>query len=140
MRKNDELTEQRRLFNWALYCSNVPELQTLLWATPNGMRTDIKTAKDAKASGTKRGVPDVFLAVPRQAKHGFFIEMKSATGRLTPEQKDLIELLQGQGYRVDVHRSAESAARSLLEYLSAKESEIVRQLEKFIPPVRSIQK
>jgi hypothetical protein len=43
--------------------------------------------------------------------------MKSSSGTLTPEQKEMIERLRGQGYRVEVCRGAEQAIAVLQEYL-----------------------
>ena len=45
-----------------------------------GARTSISEAKRMKASGYKRGFPDVFIYEPRGGFHGLSIEMKKEKG------------------------------------------------------------
>lgn len=71
-----------------------------------------------KREGTKKGVPDIFLAYPCKGFAGFFIELKSKKGRVSPEQKDWIKKLNEAGYRVEIHYSWESAKDAILVYLS----------------------
>jgi len=83
----------------------------LLWAVPNGEKRDSKTVfrkgktvrysptgGKVKKMGARAGVLDLQLAIARKGFHGLFIEMKYGKGRLSPEQKEYIELLTEQGY------------------------------------------
>lgn len=127
-----EHDEQVRLFEWAsLMSNNHPELE-LLFAIPNGAsygggggRWNI--AKRMKEEGVKKGVPDVFLAVPMirqdplgnitEMNAGLWIEMKAGKNRPSEDQKWWIEKLETYGYRVQVCYSAEEAIEAITEYL-----------------------
>ncbi|MBR5342575.1 MAG: VRR-NUC domain-containing protein [Oscillospiraceae bacterium] len=110
--------EQATLMNWAKMQSwRWPEI-ALLFHIPNGGGRSKAEAGRFKAEGVKAGVPDLFLPVPRGEYHGLFIELKrQAGGRVSAEQKEWIEKLRDQGYRVEVCRGWEAAAELLREYL-----------------------
>ena len=68
--------------------------------------------------GVKAGVPDLFYPVPMHGYHGMFIEMKSGTGRLRPEQKKWLQALTTLGYKCVVARSWTEAKEALEGYLN----------------------
>ena len=69
--RNDlEHIEQVKLFNWARQNESMYLHLSLLFAIPNGGHRHIGTARKLKAEGVKAGVPDCFLAVPKDEKHG----------------------------------------------------------------------
>ena len=70
------------------------------------------------AEGVKAGVPDLFLAVPRDPHHGLFIEMKRADGgRVSNEQREWISRLKKQGYKVVVCHGCVAAIKEIQDYL-----------------------
>lgn len=77
-----------------------PKYAALLFAIPNGGSRNILEAYNLKRQGVVSGVPDLMLAVPNGRCHGLFIEMKYGKGRHTKKQKEMIEMLTGQGYEV----------------------------------------
>lgn len=115
--------------NW--FRMQYPKYGKLLFAIPNGGKRHMKTARDMKAEGVQKGVPDLQLAVPvseefiddngfrrKRIKHcGLFIEMKSDTGRLTPEQKEYLTLLSDQGYATAVCKSFDEFKATIENYL-----------------------
>ncbi len=72
----------------------------LLFAIPNGGSRNVIEAANLKKQGVMAGIPDLFLAFPRAAAHGLFIEMKFGKNKLTPNQKEVFILLQNQGYSI----------------------------------------
>ena len=110
--------EQAALMSWAQMQSwRWPEL-ALLFHIPNGGGRSKAEAGRFKAEGVKAGVPDLFLPVPHGGYHGLFIELKrQAGGRVSTEQKEWIEKLREQGYRVEVCKGWEAAAEVIKEYL-----------------------
>ena len=112
-----EHSEQVALFRWAQFAlGRYPELQ-LLHAIPNGGHRHIVVAARMKAEGVKAGVPDICLPVPRGGFFGLYIEMKTRTGKLSPDQGWWLAALQGMGYRAAMCRSFDEARQLIEEYL-----------------------
>lgn len=61
------------------------------FAVPNGGSRDKREAAKLRWQGVLPGVPDLILAFPPQSTghRAAGIELKSATGRLSPEQRDV---------------------------------------------------
>ena len=123
---NSEHHLQVACVNW--FRMQYPKYSKLLFAIPNGGKRHMKTARDMKREGVQKGVPDLMLAVWYCLRHeitgeitelkcGLFIEMKSATGRLTPEQKDYLALLKKQGYATAVCKSFDEFKATIENYL-----------------------
>lgn len=118
-----KLTEHRiqaGLFKWAkLASARHPEL-ALLFAIPNGGARDPITGAMLKAEGVKRGVPDLFLPTAAGPFHGLFLEMKTASGRLSPDQQQWQHGLIEQGYACVTAHSLEQAIDTLTRYLTGR--------------------
>lgn len=103
------------------------DLRGLLFAVPNGGARSKATAGKLKAEGVVPGVADLILLVPRlygghdekgwYSTHGLCIEMKTANGRQSPEQKAWQAIVEAQGYRYAVCRSFDDFTRTVNEYL-----------------------
>lgn len=115
-----ENEEQAALFNWWNHAGirfNIH--QTLLFAIPNGGYRNKITAKKLKEQGVQKGIPDIFLAIPRNNYHGLFIELKrTKKGRLTKEQNIAIKLLKAEGYQVEVAYGFLHAKDIISQYLN----------------------
>lgn len=94
-----------------------------LHAIPNGGLRNKATAARLKATGTKRGVPDVFLPLPMLAYCGLYIELKrpktetQRAGGTSPEQDDWIAYLRQAGYAVSVCFNWRDAAKEIERYV-----------------------
>ncbi len=110
--------EQASLFRWAEWAkSAVPEL-ALLYAIPNGGYRHKATAAKMKTTGTKSGVPDIFLPVARHGCHGLYIEMKRTQGgTVSKAQAEWMEQLMRQGYRCCVCCGWIAAKEEIERYL-----------------------
>ena len=101
-----------------------PRYKNLLFAIPNGafLQGDkmqrIRLWKKLEAEGAKRGVPDLFLAVPVRGYAGLFMEMKAEKGRVSKEQRYMMLQLAKQGYRTEVAYSVEEFIMKVNIYLS----------------------
>lgn len=117
---SNESEEQIKLFEWAdrQYRNNMVKYEYLglMFHIPNGGKRNITTAVRLKREGVKRGVPDIFIPVPKGKYFGLFIEMKSKNGKLTDEQKFWIEMLNELGYKAIVCKGFEEARDAVLEY------------------------
>lgn len=91
----------------------------LAFAIPNGGKRDPKEAARLKKEGVLAGVPDVCIAEARGAWHGMYIELKRADGgRVSDEQKKVIEKLRKRGYRVEVAHGVDAAYNLFLGYIA----------------------
>ena len=71
-----------------------------------------------KSAGMKKGVPDLITLWPSKFYHGCLIEMKREHGgRITDDQKKMIELFRHQHYYVQVCHGFPNAAKAMLRYL-----------------------
>ena len=71
-----------------------------------------------KKEGLKKGIPDLFIPVPKGIWCGMFIEMKRQKGSTTSkEQKEWIATLQMQGYRAVICKGAKEAISEIDRYL-----------------------
>ena len=75
--------EQRQLIQW---CRTDPRLQ-FLFHIPNENTAGIKWGIRNRQLGVKSGVPDLMLPIPAKGYHGLFVEMKTAHGKLSENQK-----------------------------------------------------
>lgn len=140
-RDDPEHREQVALFNWIRrHEGTIPALRWC-FAVPNGGKRGMLTAKKLKAEGVRAGVPDLLLPLPKfyprsdprrpggQAfgehiiAHGCWIEMKTAAGRVSPEQRDWHAYLTRVGYAVHVCYSASEARAALCAYLGVNDPE-----------------
>jgi len=104
-----EHDEQVGFINW--FRAKYP--QVLIFAIPNGEKRAITVAKRLKAEGVVRGIPDLFIP-----QFNLWVEMKRISGgRLSPEQKGMIQYLEGIGQKVIVGKGAADASRQILEFL-----------------------
>lgn len=107
---------------WAVFANTMKLNDRLLWATPNGSVRHPVVAMKLKAEGVRAGVSDYFLALPRNHKHGLFIELKKggigvSKGYATPEQLSFGAMVQEQGYAFTVAHGALEAEQAIEKYL-----------------------
>ena len=133
---NEESRMQKALIRyWQFACRGFGVHELCLFAIPNGGKRSAIVGSIMKAEGTRKGCPDLFLAVPSkpmgeskdpyaalgfalQRRHGLFIELKTPTGRLSPEQIEYHDILSRRGYSVKVCRSTEEAIAAITNYLT----------------------
>jgi len=110
--KHSEHSEQVGFVNW--FRAKYPH--TLIFAIPNGEKRSISVATRLKAEGVTRGIPDLYIP-----SCNLWVEMKRATGgRLSPDQKKVIEYLRSVGHTVIAGKGAGDASKQVLEFLDAK--------------------
>lgn len=93
------------------------EYAKLLHHSPNGGERNAIEAAKFKEMGVRAGFPDLILCIARQGYHGLFIELKTAKGRQTDNQKYYQCVLEEQGYRYEVVRSIDEFREVINNYL-----------------------
>ena len=117
-----EFAEQSAVcYWWALACKRYGLPEFALYAVPNGGSRNLIEAVNLKRTGTRRGIPDLVLAVPVQDFHSCYIEMKRKTGgNVSPEQADVLDYLRRAGFNAVVCEGADAAIRAIEAYLARR--------------------
>jgi len=118
MSKNEEHQEQCALIQWAKLQAKTTPALSMLFAIPNGGARSVITGAMLKREGVQKGIPDLFLAVPRRACGGLFIEMKKKKGGVvSQEQREWIAKFVWQGYQAEICNGWEEARDIIIKYL-----------------------
>ena len=82
----------------------------LVFAIPNGGRRNVVTATRLKAEGVMAGAPDLFVA----DYGGFFLEVKTETGKLSAAQDAMAQALFERNFLMFTVRSVAEAQAAVL--------------------------
>lgn len=118
--KSREAQEQAIVIQWCNLQSKKYHELDLIYHCPNGGKRNKREAHNLKLEGVKAGVPDLFLPVARNGKHGLYIEMKYGKNKCTIEQIKWLDWLYKQGYKCKVCYSADEAINTIKNYLNIK--------------------
>lgn len=115
-----EFAHQTALFMWvALNKQKYPLLEKLMFAIKNEEKSGSKIVGGRfKASGVKKGTPDIFVSIPCHGKYGLYIEMKKIGGKPSKEQIEFKEAALAQNYGWVCCEGWEKARDVLVQYLS----------------------
>ena len=116
-----EHAEQAALFDWWNLQHKKSAMRELLFAIPNGGARSAITGAMLKAEGVRKGIPDVFLALPCGGHAGLWIEMKRQAGsHPTPTQVSMLATLRHAGYATTVCRGFDEAKAAIERYLAGR--------------------
>jgi hypothetical protein len=107
---------QEACVNWFRY--QYPKFKRCLFAIPNGGARTARNGATLKKEGVLAGVADLFLTVPNNGFHGFFIEMKTPKGTQQSSQKEFEKMASEQGYKYLVIRSFDDFEKEVKAYLN----------------------
>lgn len=113
--RNEESKLQQACVRW--FRIQYPAYSRRLWAVPNGGARNEITGAILKAEGAMRGVPDLFLSLPRGGYSGCFFEMKTAKGKVSDHQKAFMAEHE-KDYKCVVCRSLDDFMREVTQYLN----------------------
>lgn len=85
---------------------------------PNGGYRHKSQAARLKAAGVRRGVPDVLFFERRGGFTGLAIELKTAKGRVSPEQSVWLTRLGSEGWFATVAFGIDSAQDTIAGYMA----------------------
>ena len=111
-----EADEQTMIFRWAAY---FPELRWM-YAVPNGGKRGSREAANLKRQGTKAGVSDIALPLPKGKYHGLFLELKVGKNKPSELQKEFLKYAKEKGYATFVCYGHKEAIEVITEYLKLK--------------------
>lgn len=134
-RRNEESECQRKVIRWwRMACREFQVPEILLCSIPNGGGGGAKRGHWLNLEGARKGAPDIALFVPRirtnaggagsiaqvtaSGPSALFLELKTATGRVSAEQQTFHQHLRVAGYKVEIVRSFDQAVETITQYLS----------------------
>ncbi len=96
-----------------------------LFAIPNGGNRRITEAVRLKKEGVKKGVSDLFFAVPMRQQNdyirgGLWVEVKSKKGKVSIDQENWLELMRHMGYCTAVVRGVDEGIQAIKDYLGIR--------------------
>ena len=128
MKKDIEHALQCACVHW--FRLQYPAYATLLFAVPNGGARNAITGARLKDEGVTAGVADLILFVPKvvfnEGENGriidvtaaLCIEIKTPTGRQSPEQRAWQAAIEAQGYKYAIARDVLGFVKIIQEYLN----------------------
>ncbi len=87
---------------------------------PNGGNRSKSEGAKFKKMGVTAGMPDLLVPVPRNGYGSLYIELKTKKGRIRPEQKIQMKLLEDLGNKVVLCRSVAEAIQVIKDYLGIR--------------------
>lgn len=111
-RKHPERDEQIKFVTW------LAKMGYRFNASAAGGSRNLFEALNFKRMGVSKGFPDVEVPYPVAPYHGFYIELKASSGKVSPEQLEWLHYLKEQGYYAEVAYSFEEAKQHFEYYLS----------------------
>ena len=117
-RVDRESPEQRIAFEYMRVVH--PSAFRVAFHVPNGGKRDEITAAKLKREGVRPGVPDIHVALARGGYFGLWIEMKAKpphNAAVSPNQKEWIEKLTFEGYRVVMCKGYGEFKKAIDEYM-----------------------
>ena len=124
-----ESSIQHAIFLWSeqpSIRSQFPELALLHHIKNETAYSDAKQIAIDKASGVKKGVPDLSLPCPHGGFHGLYIELKTPKGKPSKEQLWWIDKLSEHGYCACICYGYQEAIKCVAKYLSLPNPNTVR--------------
>jgi VRR-NUC domain len=120
--RNDEAAIQASIVAWARLIA--PDV--LIFAVPNGGYRTPREAALMKWTGVLAGVPDLGIIADGRA---FFLEVKTAKGRLSDAQQEIIPKLEAIGAPVALVRSIDDARDAFAKWgIQTRESAPMKTL------------
>ena len=90
----------------------------LIYAIPNGGQRNVIVAAKLKAEGVLSGVTDLHIPMAKKGYNGLYIELKNGkAGKVSENQKTIMDKLQSEGYRCEVCRSFDEFRKIIDNYM-----------------------
>lgn len=91
----------------------------IIYAVPNGGKRTLTEGAIKRFEGMTVGIPDLHIPVPRKGYASLYIEMKNGkAGRLSENQKEMIERLRSYGNKVEVVRTLDDFMAVVNDYFA----------------------
>lgn len=115
-KRHTESNEQIAAMDWLR--SQHPEIALHTLHIGNERKASYYAGYIMKRMGVLKGASDLFMAWPNGGYHGMFIEVKSLTGRPSPEQKAFIQRMIDVGYYACICYGADEVINTMKYYIN----------------------
>lgn len=128
VKKDLEPTEDSIHFALVDWLATVPyKDKTLLDVThhsPMGGTASARQKSKFKKMGAKSGWPDIQISVAKGCYHGLYVELKrSKGGVVSANQKEILTMLDEEGYCTTVARGYDKAVEVVKQYMALEDGE-----------------
>jgi len=121
MIKEQHISEARLQYECVTWFWNTyPVYRGLLYHIPNGGKRTAREASTLKSVGVVSGIPDLCLAIPRSGSGALYIELKTETGKVRPEQEKTISRLRQAGNKAEVIKNLSTFIELVENYIKSK--------------------
>lgn len=119
-RNYEESRNQIAFFQRLVLAENRYPFLKYVYSNQGGGNRNAITGAIMKAEGGKRGIPDVFIPIPRFAFHGAYLEFKVVGRKPSKEQLEFMKFAAGQGFACAIVYSVDQAVEFTEKYLDIK--------------------
>lgn len=109
---------QKAVMEWVSICPMTKAFKDYFIHCPNEGKRSLAYGKKMKSMGMRKGVSDLFIAVGRHGYYGAWIEIKSYSGKVSPEQEKFLKDMAAQNYYTAVCRSVDECMEKIIFYFT----------------------
>lgn len=95
-----------------------PSISPYVLHFPNESKRSPRYGRLLKKMGMRKGVSDLFIAIPNKDYAGAWIEIKTMRGRITKEQTIFLDDMKEKGYFCSVTRGVKETMDTIKWYVS----------------------
>lgn len=113
--KREEQILQINIINW--FKKEFSEYEKDIYHFANERKCSIIQGIQLKKMGVRKGVADLFIAVPKNNKCGLWIELKVGKNTVSDEQMEFLQRQVTNGYAAFICRTLQEATLIITEYI-----------------------
>lgn len=117
MTKHLEDAELIAFFDWVRWQEKKNPVLKVIHHVPNEGKTTLAGGARKKRKGCRAGILDINVPIPKGDYCGLWIELKTIKGKVSVEQKKIIEILHRLGHCIRIAYSGEEAINILKWYM-----------------------
>lgn len=110
----------KTIIQWVRKHPKLKNIQKLIIHFPNEGKRSLRYGKLMKDLGMRKGVSDLFIAIPCHGFGGAWIELKSKNGTLSIEQREFLEDMRQKNYFTAVCYSIEEGINTIDWYCTGE--------------------
>lgn len=118
LNKNGDIPERSIHLAVMQYVRNYPNIAKYVLHIPNESKRTPAYGGLLRAMGMRKGVSDLFIALPRKTHHGAWIELKTTHGKPSKEQLSFLQDMARENYFCEITYGLDEALEVVKWYCS----------------------